>query len=91
MAEKNTENKKVELTLSDGRKVEIKKGKGSDIIQASKLMNSPEELQTVLVSLLVTIDGKKVQVEEITDLYIPDYLKLMEAFQGINPLFSQEK
>lgn len=83
--------KKVELLLSDGRKVEIHQGKGHHIIQASKLISSPEELQTTLVALLTTIDGQKVQIEEISDLIIPDYMMLMEAFLKLNPLFPQEK
>jgi hypothetical protein len=91
MAEKSAESKKVELTLSDGRKVEIKKGKGHDVLQASMLMKSQEELPSILAALLTNIDGKRIQVEELLDLDIPDYLMVMDAFGRINPLFPQGK
>lgn len=76
----------VEVELSDGRTAKVMLGRGCHIIKATQIMTSQEEMPAVLASLLTEIDGKAVQVEEIKELPISDYTKVMEAFQRINPL-----
>lgn len=83
--------KSVEVKLSDGRTAKIKMGRGYDIIKATKIMESPEEMPAVLASLLTEIDGKSVQVEEIKELSIGDFTMIMEAFNKINPLLGSTK
>ena len=75
-----------EITLSDGTICTIRQGKGKDIIKASRMVNSQEEIQPVFMSMLVEFDGKKRSAEDITELPVPDYIALIVAFEKINPL-----
>ena len=79
-------NKSNPVTLSDGRQAEVIKGMGSDIVKASQLATYTEEITSVLVSLLTTVDGKRLTPDDVLDLPIHDYSSIMGVFQDVNPL-----
>ncbi len=64
--------------LSDGRVAESRRLKGNDGRQIKRLTDGKEEeYQSAVVVMCVTIDGKKVTIEEIQDLWLDDYTKLI--------------
>lgn len=74
------------ITLSDGRAVEIRKGKGRDAMEAQKISGKDMGMFfPALMSQLVTIDGKAQPAEYYLDeLELQDYLTLMGELAGSN-------
>lgn len=75
-----------EFTLSDGRKVAIRAAKGHDAEAAMKIAGNgqPEKYLTILMARTVTIDGKSLIPEELSDLPLKDYTKIQGEFAEIN-------
>jgi len=65
----------IEFILSDGRTASIRKGKGSDVENASKFMDqgNPGRYLTARISMLSTIGGKPIVPEDLVDLDEDDY------------------
>lgn len=63
-----------ELTLPSGAKAQIIEGKGKHARQATKLMSGDSSLyMPALMSQLVTIDGKKMVMEDFDEIPLVDY------------------
>ena len=77
-----------EITLSDGTKVKILKGKGKDYIQARTLASEAgEDFILYLVQMLTQKEnGEKFTVEELQELPVGDYMALESAVFDVNPL-----
>lgn len=75
-----------ELILSDSRKVLIKEAKGHHAEKAMRIAGSgqQEKYLTALMSFTVTIDGKPIVPEQLSDMPLKDYLKIQGEFAEIN-------
>lgn len=71
-----------ELTLSDGRKVIIKKGKGIDLLNAQKKAKTSDEIPYALLAELCEIDGQYLVYEDILELPIEDVINLQAVISG---------
>lgn len=68
-----------EITLSDGRKAVIRKGKGRDLIAAINKVNNENETPFSLVAELTEINGKKLIFEDFIDMDLEDFMAIMEG------------
>ena len=77
-----------EITLSDGTKVKVLKGKGKDYIRARTLASQTnEDFILYLVHLLTEKEsGGKFTIEELQELPVGDYMALESAVFDVNPL-----
>ena len=78
-----------EITLSDGTKVKILKGKGRDYALARRLASQSEngDIFMFLVHLLTEKEnGEKFTVEELEELPAGDYMALESGVFDVNPL-----
>lgn len=67
-----------EVTLSDGRKAIVRRGKGRDLREAMRRGKmDPTQIQFELIAVLSTIDGKPVFSDELMDMSIEDVTALM--------------
>ncbi|WP_027190071.1 hypothetical protein [Fundidesulfovibrio putealis] len=67
-----------EITLSDGRKAIVRRGKGRDLREAMRRGKmDPTQIQFELIAVLSTIDGKPVFSDELMDMSIEDVTALM--------------
>lgn len=74
-----------EVTLSDGRKAVILKGKGKHAQDAMELSEGKSKLyMSSLMALLITIEGKGIVPEDLAELDMKDYNKLLTKFTEIN-------
>jgi hypothetical protein len=73
------------ITLPSGKKAVLKPGKGRDLLKAQRLANDPSEIPYALVSILATVDGQELDVDQVLDMDLPDVLKLQEAVTGKAP------
>lgn len=77
-----------EVTLSDGRKAQIFKGKGIHARKAMRAVSDTKEdsgaYLSSLMSMLIIIDGKELVPEEFDELPMKDYNELMRIFTEIN-------
>jgi len=71
-----------ELTLSDGRKVIIKEGKGIDLLNAQKKAKTSDEIPYALLAELCEIDGQYLVYEDILELPIEDVINLQAVISG---------
>ena len=71
-----------ELTLSDGRKVIIKDGKGIDLLNAQKKAKTSDEIPYALLAELCEIDGQYLVYEDILELPIEDVINLQAVISG---------
>lgn len=75
------------LSLSDGRVAVVRKLRGRDFVETSKVIrnNNSMDFETTNMSQAVEIDGKKQPPEfYLDDLFQMDYAKLMVAFSSLN-------
>lgn len=72
--------------LPSGKSYAIKKGKGRDLKKAQRLANEPNEVGFGLVSVLATIDGEELHVDQVLDLELPDVMQLMGEVTGKVPI-----
>lgn len=74
-----------EVTLSDGRKATIIKGKGRHANEAMKVSKgSSSDYINALMAQLVEIDGHKIVMEDLEELDLSDYLAIQTKFSEIN-------
>lgn len=73
------------LTLPSGKKALLKPGKGRDLLKAQRMANDPSEIPYALISILVTVDGEELDVDQVLDMDLSDVLKLQEAVTGKAP------
>ena len=75
-----------EFTLSTGEKVVVKEAKGKDAEQAMRIAGAgqSEKYLTALMARTVTLDGKPVIPEVLSDLPLKDYLKIQNEFADLN-------
>ena len=75
-----------EFSLSNGAKVLIKEAKGKDAEAAMRIAGNGqhEKYLTALMARTVTIDGKPVVPEVLSDLPLKDYLKIQSEFADLN-------
>lgn len=74
-----------EIVLSDGRKAQILKGKGKHAQDAMDLSEGKSKLyMSTLMGILVTIDGKGIIPEDLGELDMKDYNKILAKFTEIN-------
>jgi hypothetical protein len=78
-----------EVTLRDGKIALIKVGKGRHARKAQTLAADSKDDKggaylSILMSLLVTIDGKSVVPEDLDDLDIRDYNDIFAEFSELN-------
>lgn len=78
-----------EITLSDGSKAVIYKGKGKHAQKAMRIAgDSISKDSTIylstLMSMLIKIDGKELIPEEFGDLDMKDYNLLISEFTEVN-------
>ncbi|WP_242472444.1 phage tail assembly protein [Ectothiorhodospira mobilis] len=74
-----------EITLGDGRKAAIRKGKGRDLLTASRMAggtNEPMKIAYGLIAALATVDGKPLTIEDVEDMDLGDVLKLQGEVMG---------
>ena len=71
-----------EITISDGRNVKIKDGKGKDLLNAQKVAKSTDEITYALLAELCEFDGQKLVFEDILELPITDVINLQTAVSG---------
>lgn len=64
----------IELKLSDGTKVVLRKGNGRDVLRARKNAPDEESVQIYLASVLGTYNGEKRPAEELMELPMDDFL-----------------
>jgi hypothetical protein len=80
-----------QINLPSGKTAEIAEFKGKHIIEAQKIAGgSTERITLAMISLVTTIDGKSVLMEELEEMDGFDVLALMGEFAG-NPLSAQAK
>jgi hypothetical protein len=73
------------VTLSDGRIAEIRQGKGKDAMAAQKIAGTEvEQFFSALMAQLVTIDGKRMPMEDFGELPLQDFLKIQGEIAGAN-------
>ena len=75
-------------TLPSGKKVVVRGGNGRDMRLASRIINSPEDplgYKMALVSLLMTIDGEAIVLEDVEDLGMGDVAALLSLLPGNSP------
>jgi hypothetical protein len=72
------------ITLSDGRKATWRKGKGRDLLAASRMAggNEPMRIAFGLIAVLVSVDGKALTIEDVEDLDMADVLALQGQVMG---------
>ncbi|MBF0481267.1 MAG: hypothetical protein HQK81_06125 [Desulfovibrionaceae bacterium] len=71
------------VTLSDGRVAVFKKGKGLDLLNATRAVaNDSSALMFALVAGLTTIDGKSLPYEELLEMDLPDVMELLAKVSG---------
>jgi hypothetical protein len=75
-----------EFILSTGEKVLIKEAKGHHAERAMRIAGSgqQEKYLTALMSFTVTINGKPVIPELLSDLPLKDYLLIQSEFADLN-------
>ena len=75
-----------EFELSTGEKVIIREAKGHDAERAMRFAGAgqQEKYLSALMSYTVTVNGKPVVPEALTDLPLRDYLKLQGEFADLN-------
>lgn len=67
----------------DGRTVVVAQGKGKDAVQATRLCNNDQaNWIPALMSILGTIDGKPMPMEEWLELPLRDYMQLAAELGG---------
>lgn len=77
--------KEKEITLPSGSVAVIKRGKGIDTIEATKVAGGAQELYLpALISRVTKIDGKSLVLEDITELDADDYHALLAEVTDIN-------
>ena len=74
-----------EITLSSGKVVSIKKGKGYDIETTQKLIDGDQsKFMSAFMAQCVSIDGKPVVMEDLREMDADEYLEIMGEFSLIN-------
>lgn len=72
---------KKQITLSDGRIAEVGEFKGRHVLEAQKVVGKEtEKMIFALMAQCITIDGKKLVIEDYEDMPGPDVLSLMGEF-----------
>ena len=74
-----------QIELSGGRIAIVQEFKGKHIIQAQRATNGDsEKLMFAIISMLTTIDGQPVVMEDLEEMPGKDMLKLMAEFGEAN-------
>ena len=75
-----------EFSLSTGEKVVVKEAKGKDAEQAMRIAGAgqSEKYLTALMARTVTVDGKAIVPEALSELPLKDYLKIQNEFADLN-------
>jgi hypothetical protein len=90
--EKNEERQVIKnITLSDGRKAEILKGKGKDLFWVFQMANDFSEIVKLLMVRLIRIEGKPVTEDELEELDLQDTLILVRHFTELLTPLSQQR
>lgn len=72
-----------QIKLSDGRLASYRVAKTRDLRRAQKAAGKAiEDIVYHLVALCVEVDGQPLYFEDLLELPIPDFNKLMNAVQG---------
>jgi hypothetical protein len=82
-ADKDT---RLEFDLSNGDKVVIRQAKGYDAERAMRFAGSGQQdkYMSALMSYTVTVNGKPIIPEALTDMPLKDYLKIQGEFADLN-------
>ena len=75
-----------QVTLPSGRKAEIRKGKGRDLIRAHRAVagnSEPMSVSFALIAELAQVDGKPLVFEDILEMDLNDVLTLEEEVSGV--------
>ena len=72
------------LTLSDGRRATIRRGKGRDLLAAARMAGGQEPMAIAfgLVARLVTIEGQALTIEDVEDMDLGDVTALQGRVMG---------
>ncbi len=71
------------VTLSDGRTAVVRKGKGRDLLEASRRAGTDaSRIQFELLCVLTTLEGQPMQFEDFLDMPLDDVTSLMVRFGG---------
>ncbi len=85
---RNTDEKgrtKIYLLLSDKSVAEIREGKGTDAEKAAMESNGDQsKYMTSMMAATLKINGKPVNMYDVSDLCLKDYMAVQVAFTDIN-------
>ncbi len=75
------------VTLSDGRKIVVKRGiKGKDTVAAKRVISNPKDELELTYGLIAQVaeyeDGKPVLFEDVLEMEMDDILAIQEAIPG---------
>lgn len=71
--------------LSDGRTAQCRKLKGKDQMAIQRITDGDKtKLQNALASIATKIDDKPIVVEDLDELWYPDYTKIIAMSSNIN-------
>lgn len=74
-----------EVKLPSGKVAVIEEGKGRHVRQAQRMSEGDASMyMNCMMSLLVTVDGKKMVPEDFDDLASNDYVELLAKMSEIN-------
>ena len=66
-----------EKTLASGRKVTVYKGKAQDVVKAQSMVQTPNEMQLGLASILVEVDGQMMPLEDWREMDLEEYMEVL--------------
>lgn len=71
------------LTLPSGRIAVIKRGMGRQLREAQRLASDPNDIPYYLITLLVQVDGKELDIDAVLDdLEVADVIALTQEVTG---------
>ncbi|MEM5854054.1 MAG: hypothetical protein QW228_06835 [Candidatus Aenigmatarchaeota archaeon] len=69
-----------EVTLSNGQKLTIYRGKGVHLLNAQIRARDPQQILWILLSELIALDDKKVVMEDLLEMDLALVLQIQTAF-----------
>jgi hypothetical protein len=72
------------VTLQSGRVVTIRPAIAGDLVKAQMMISTPEQLPLALASLVITVDGAGMTLEDVTLMPLADFIELL-PFVGLAP------
>lgn len=73
------------VELPSGRTASIRKGKGRDLIQASRMAGGASDgikISMAIIAVLTLIDGEPLVIEQVEDMDLNDVMKLLAEAVG---------